>query len=189
MAEKIKIYIDQGHNPRNPNSGAEGFGLQEADLTYEIGRLLADILRESSYFDVRLSRNDPNEILGESNAGSLSARVKDANAFGADWFLSLHANASTSPSATGTEGYVYSSGSAAYGLAEDIIEGISANTGIPVRGVFVRPSLYVLRKTRMPAALIELGFITNEREAYLMRDRPDLFADGIASGIFRFFGV
>ena len=189
MAEKIKIYVDQGHNPRNPNSGAEGFGLQEADLTYTIGRLTADILRRNPYFDVRLSRNDPDEILGTSNSGSLSARVNDANAWGADWFLSLHANASTIPSATGTEGYVYGQSSAAYGLAENIVEGISANTGIPVRGVFVRPSLYVLRKTRMPAALIELGFITNEREAFLMRDQPELFAEGIASGIFRFFGV
>lgn len=33
----IKIFIDQGHNPQNPNAGAEGNGLYEQDITYEVG--------------------------------------------------------------------------------------------------------------------------------------------------------
>ena len=40
----IKIYIDQGHNPTNPNSGAEGNGLREQDLTYKIGVELATLI-------------------------------------------------------------------------------------------------------------------------------------------------
>ena len=35
-----KIYIDQGHNPENPNAGAEGNGLQEQNITYRIGQEL-----------------------------------------------------------------------------------------------------------------------------------------------------
>ena len=46
-----------------------------------------------------------------------------------------------------------------------------------------RPSLYVLRKTRMPAVLVELGFITNPRDAELMAYSPGLFAAGIANGV------
>ena len=40
-----KIYIDQGHNPNNPNAGAEGSGLREQDIVYKIGIELAELLR------------------------------------------------------------------------------------------------------------------------------------------------
>ena len=47
----------------------------------------------------------------------------------------------------------------------------------------VRTNLYVLRRTNMPAVLVELGFITNPMDAELMNTRPDLFAEGIYRGI------
>ena len=183
----IKIYIDQGHNPQNPNAGAEGSGFREQDLTYQIGRLTANLLNADPRFEVRLSRPTPDTVLGNTNAESLAARVRDANNWGADYFISLHANASTIPTATGTEGYVYSLNSPALPLAEDIVEGISEATGIPDRGVFARPSLYVLRRTAMPATLIEMGFITTQSEAELMAYSPELFARGIYNGIVEFF--
>ena len=42
----IKIYIDQGHNPEGINAGAEGFGIREQDVTYQVGRFLYDILSD-----------------------------------------------------------------------------------------------------------------------------------------------
>ncbi|MGM9647999.1 MAG: N-acetylmuramoyl-L-alanine amidase [Eubacteriales bacterium] len=185
----IKIYIDQGHNPQNPNAGAEGSGFREQDLTYEIGEQTAALLEADPNFDVRLSRPTPETVLGTTNAESLAARVQDANTWGANYFISLHTNASTIPTATGTEGYVYSLDSPAKELSEDIVAGISQNTGIPNRGVFARPSLYVLRRTAMPATLIEMGFITTQSEAELMAYSPQLFAEGIYQGIRNFFGL
>ncbi len=185
----IKIFIDQGHNPRNPNAGAEGNGLYEQDITYEVGVLLADLLRSNLAFSVRLSRETPETILGSSNSESLALRASEANNWGADYFISIHANASTVSGATGTEAFVYSSGSRAYPLAESIVSGISEKTGIPDRGVFVRPSLYVLRKTTMPATLVELGFITNPGDAALMSQNPYLFAEGMYEGILNFFDL
>ena len=44
----IKIYIDQGHNPENPNAGAEGNGLREQDITYRVGEELAALLGVSA---------------------------------------------------------------------------------------------------------------------------------------------
>ena len=120
----IKIFIDQGHNPKNPNSGAEGNGLQEADLTYKIGIRLRDLLNSNPDFTSITSRNSPDEILGTSNATSLAARTNAANAWGADYFISLHANASEITTATGSEGYVYSLSSAAYPLAQSILKGL-----------------------------------------------------------------
>ena len=82
----IKIYIDQGHNPENPNAGAEANGVREQDITYAVGQALYDLLEADPNFAVRLSRPTPDLILGTSNTTSLAARVNDANAWGADYF-------------------------------------------------------------------------------------------------------
>ena len=112
----IKIYIDQGHNPVNPNAGSEGNGLREQDIVYTIGQELARLLRANGNFDVRLSRPTPGTQLGTSNATSLAARVNDANSWGADYFISLHTNASGDPTPTGSEALVFSQPSAAASL-------------------------------------------------------------------------
>ena len=184
-----KIYIDQGHNPSSFNTGAEGNGLREQDVTYAVGRELATLLRRSGNYEVRLSRNSPDEVLGSSNASSLRARVQDANAWGADYFISIHTNGSTDPSARGVEAYAYSRNSRAFRLGDDIVNNLVDATGFPRRGMFVRPGLYVLKKTAMPATLVEIGFISNPSEAAVMRDNPGLFARGIYNGIVEFTGL
>lgn len=185
----IKIYVDQGHNPENPNAGAEGNGLREQDITYRVGIALGERLRANGNFEVRESRPTPDTTLGTSNTTSLQARVRDANAWGADYFISLHTNAATSESATGSEAFAYQHPSAAFTLGEDILSGLARLTGLRNRGMQVRPGLYVLRRTAMPAVLVELGFITNPSDAALMNTRPNLFADGIYSGILEYFGL
>lgn len=185
----IKIYIDQGHNPVNPNAGAEGNGLREQDLVYRIGQELAVLLRQNGNFEVRLSRPTSDTQIGSSNNTSLRLRVQDANSWGADYFISLHTNASDNSSATGSEAFAYARGTPAFRLGEDILEGLAETTGLRNRGMKVRPGLYVLKKTAMPAVLVELGFITNRRDAFLMRDRPELFAQGIYQGILEFTNV
>lgn len=183
-----KIYIDQGHNPVNPNAGSEGNGFREQDIVYEIGQLTADALRDYG-FDVRLSRPTEDTQLGTSNSSSLRTRVDDANAWGADYFISLHTNASTNTSASGSEAFVYRRDGVAEELAENILTQLSYATGLRNRGVVARPGLYVLRKTRMPATLVELGFISNEGDAELMAYSPQLFAAGITNGILAYLGI
>lgn len=185
----IKIYIDQGHNPTSPNTGAEGNGLFEQNLTYEIGIRLAALLEENGNFDIRLSRPTPDTSLGTTNSGSLRSRVDEANSFGADYFVSLHANAATNPSATGSEVLVFRAPSVASELGEDILFWLNRITGLRNRGIVERPGLYVLRKTRMPAVLVEMGFITNPTDASLMNGSPELFAEGIYNGILQYTGL
>ena len=185
----IRVYIDQGHNPVSPNSGAEGNGYREQDLVYEIGVLTADLLSSNPNFEVRLSRPTEDTQLGTSNASSLRARVDDANAWGADVFLSLHNNASVNASVSGLEGLVYQTGTTASAIAEDLLSSLSQTTGLRNRGVVARPGLYVLRRTQMPAVLLELGFITNPSDAELLYSRPDLFAEGIYEGLLNYYGL
>ena len=184
----IKIYIDQGHNPKNPNAGAEGNGLREQDIVFRVGIDLSELLRRSGNYEVRLSRPTAETQVGTSNTTSLRLRVADANSWGADYFLSIHTNASSIPSATGSEAFAFSQPSAAFNLGEDILFWLNRTTGLNNRGMKIRTNLYVLRKTVMPAVLIELGFITNAEDARLMNTRPDLFADGIYRGVVEYTG-
>ncbi len=183
-----KIYIDQGHNPVNPNAGSEGNGFREQDIVYEIGQLTAELLRGYG-FDVRLSRPTENTQLGTSNSTSLRARVDEANSWGADYFISLHTNASVIEDATGSEAFVYRRNSDAEALAENILTQLNITTGLRNRGVAARPGLYVLRKTRMPATLVELGFISNRNDAELMAYSPQLFARGVTNGVLAYLGL
>ena len=185
----IKIYIDQGHNPQNPNAGAEGNGLREQDITYRVGQALASLLRQSGYYEVRLSRPTPATQIGTSNYSNLRMRVDEANQWGADYFISLHTNASDIESASGVEAFAYSREGEAFALGEDIVKNLSEATGLQNRGMKVRPGLYVLRKTRMPTVLVEMGFITNPRDAALMNSNPALFAQGIYNGIVEYTGL
>lgn len=183
----MKIFIDQGHNPQNPNAGAEANGVREQDVTYAVGVELAALLESNPFFEVKLSRNSPTEQLGTSNTTSLAARVNAANSWGADYFISLHCNASTNTAASGSEVYVYSRSSPAYPLGEDILVGLHNATGLPNRGMFINPSLYVLRRTNMPALLVEMGYLTNVLDAELLSTDPQSFARGIYNGMLTYF--
>lgn len=184
-----KIYIDQGHNPEGVNAGAEGFGYREQDITYAVGIYLRDILLEDGRFEVRNSRNTPEESLGTSNATSLAVRVRGANEWGADYFISIHCNASENPAANGSEVYVYRQGSVAADLAQQVLEAIVARLGTKNNGVRVNPSLYVLRRTQMPAILVELAYITNENDVQKLVNDQYAFAYAIYEGLCRYLGL
>lgn len=185
----IKIFIDQGHNPQNPNAGAEANGLREQDINYEVGIILADMLNANPNFEARTSRNSPDEQLGESTTTSLQARVNGANFWGADYFISIHCNASDIISASGSEAYVYRLDSESAVFAEYMLVGLNAATGLANRGVMVNSGLFVLRHTYMPAVLLEIGYITNPSDAFLMSTDPEAFARGIYNGILAYFNL
>lgn len=186
----IKIYVDQGHNPAgNVNAGAVGNGLNEGEITYNVGAYLADILDSDERFLVRTSRNTPTEVLGTSNATSLAMRVREANEWQADYFISIHANASTNTAANGSEMYVYQRNTPAEVLAEYILDAMVTLVGTRDNGVRTNPSLYVLRRTRMPAVLVELAYITNASDAAKLRDDQYVFAYSIYVGLLRYLGL
>lgn len=186
--EKIKIYIDQGHNPHSYNTGAEGNGYKEQDITYTVGVLLAELLQQDSRFEVRLSRPTPETMLGADNQSSLQARCDEANGWEADYFISIHANSYTGTgTASGTEAFSFPTDVLASRLGEEILSSLNLQTGLRNRGLKDGSHLYVLKNTLMPAVLVELGFITHEDDALLMAESPELFATGLFNGIQAYF--
>ena len=184
----IRIFIDQGHNPQGVNAGAEGFGMREQDITYAVGMDLAKLLNADPRFTARVSRTTPTETLGTSNSTSLQRRVQLANSWPADYFVSIHCNANTNPAVNGTEVYVYQQNTQAYWLAQHVLNGIVEAVGTRDNGVRLNPSLYVLRRTSMPAILVELAYLSNGSDALKLRDEQPAFARGIYNGILDYFG-
>ncbi len=183
----IKIYVDQGHNFAGyHNSGAQGNGLDEGAVTYEIGIRLAALLENDPRFEVRLSRPTKSTVLGTDNSSSLRARSSGANSWGADYFVSIHCNSASAASAHGTEVYSYDSPSDGSRLAASILSSLCSATGLSSRGTKVNPELAVLRQTTMTAVLVETGFVSNASDAALLSSNPGLFAQGIYNGIVAF---
>ena len=197
--EKIKIYIDQGHNLATKeydsdgnliptwNTGAQGNGLDEAALTYEIGMLLYELLMQDGRFDVRLSRPTADTVLGTDNNSALDFRVNDAKEWGADYFISLHINSYTSDSATGLEVFSANGDEVGHALGEDILNSLVKTTELRNRGMKDGSNLRVLKNATMPAVLVEMGFISNPGDAAMLDESPELFAQGIYNGIITYF--
>lgn len=124
---------------------------------------LARLLRNAG-FEVRLYRTTSDDgVLNDKNA-DLRNRAAQANQWGADYFISIHTNSSNRVSAQGVEAYVYRLGTTAEKLAQSIVDSVSNELGSVNRGV-MQANFAVLRRTNMPAVLLELGYLTNTTEA------------------------
>ncbi len=84
--------------------------------------------------------------------------------------------------------YVYRTNTQSYWLAQHILNGIVERVGTRDNGVRINPSLFVLRRTTMPAALVELAYLSNWEDAQKLRDDQWGFAWGIYQGLLSYFG-
>ncbi|MCD8509538.1 MAG: N-acetylmuramoyl-L-alanine amidase [Bacillus sp. (in: Bacteria)] len=172
------IFIDPGHGGKDP--GAVVNGVFESHLVMQIAnKLKADL--ESSGATVIMSRsNDTFVALGD--------RVKLANGSNAHIFVSLHMNSFMLPTASGVEMFYdrTNSGAGSKKLAESLQREMVNRVGMRNRGVIER-NLEVIRFTRMPAVLAELGFMTNPNDMEVLRNGQDQIVDALAEGIYQYF--
>ena len=148
------VVIDPGHG--GGDVGAVGIdGIQEADIVLNVSRQAAQLLQQQGV-QVILTRSDDTEV-------ELEPRVQLAEQNNATLFVSIHANSLSldRPDVNGVETYYFSNGQA---LAEIIQQSIISNLGMTDRGVR-QARFYVLRKTTMPAVLVEIGFVTGSEDA------------------------
>ena len=168
----MKVFLNPGHAPNgNPDPGACGCGLRECDVAKSVADLVAGYLVAAGV-----------EVVGNMQDDDLYAITSAANASGADIFISIHCNAFNG-SAQGTEVEVHPGSSAGRALGNCIQRQIVDSLGTADRGLKDRLDLWVIKRTNMPAALVELAFIDHEGDATLLRDRQDDFARAIARGV------
>lgn len=168
-----KIVIDPGHG--GADWGATFEGRKEKDdvlnLAFAVGQIL-----ENAGIDVEYTRttdvyNTPFE------------KATMGNNADADFFISLHRNATEIPGqGTGIETLVYDDSGIKAEMARNINENLEA-LGWVNRGVTERPNLVVLKRTKMPALLVEAGFIDNPSDNAKFDEQFNETAEAIADGI------
>lgn len=176
-----KIFINPGHSPNgNPDPGATGNGLRECDVVLKIGKRLETYLQNAGFSTQLLQSDTPSRTFNEI--------CDPANEYDADLFVSIHCNAFNGV-ANGTETHIYPGSSVSREPAQFVHKQIvKAIPQLTDRGV--RESNYaVLRKTNMPAILVETAFIDNYEDSKILVDHEDDFAIAIAKGIFEYAGI
>ena len=176
----MKIFIDPGHGGQD--SGATGNGLREKVLTLEIATRIKNLLlSEYDNVTVKMSRTDDSYV-------TLTDRTSSANAWGADYFLSIHINAG---GGEGYEDYIYpgiSGVTKAYqsNIHSEVIKLVNFKD----RGKKTA-NFHVLRESNMPALLTENGFIDNSRDATKLKSASfiDAIARGHVNGIAKSFAL
>ncbi|NLA58751.1 MAG: N-acetylmuramoyl-L-alanine amidase [Firmicutes bacterium] len=177
------IIIDPGHGGSNP--GTRGVGpLPEKDIVLAVAWDLKGML-EYAGAQVIMTR-DGDYSPGGKNANQLQARVKIANSSPGDVYVSIHNDWNNDSRIRGTTSYFYSG--EGYYLAEALQKGIVEELDSQSLGVRWG-NYYVLRNTKMPAALVELGFLSNKQEANLLgtRSYQTKAARGIYNGLVYYF--
>lgn len=167
------IMLDAGHGGVEP--GAVYNGRQEKDDTLNLVLAIGDILQNNG-IDVAYTRTtDVYETPFE--------KAMEANRAGVDFFVSIHRNSfPTDNQVSGVESLVYDLSGLKYEMAQEINEQLEA-IGFVNLGVKARPNLIVLKRTQMPAVLVEVGFINSDTDNLLFDENFDAIAQAIASGI------
>ena len=114
----------------------------------------------------------------------LQTRCDIANNADVDYFVCIHANSYTDPSANGTETYYLQGSTKGQKLAQDVQQGLVNADGLQNRGISTA-DFYVLENTNAPAILTEVAFISNPTEESLLNSSAfqEKSAQGIANGI------
>ena len=174
--EKV-IVIDAGHG--GTDCGATRAGIKESDITLNVALRLEAILKQKGY-KVYMTRRSDQTV-------SLQERVDIAEGKDEDVFVSIHVNSSENTSPVGTETHYYHQYS--YNLAKCIQAELAKNvTESPNRGL-IKSRFYVINHTTKPAVLVEIGFISNEKERMQLvsADRQQRTAKAIAEGVMNYF--
>lgn len=176
-----KIYIDAGHGGDSIGAGYKG--RIEQDDTLRLSLAVRDILVKNKDIEVKMSRT------GNTNP-SLNARAAEANAWGADYFISIHRNALLPNVAKGAENWVYSkvvTGGETYNQAKNILDLTCKATGFKNRGVKKGAPAYtdfaVNRLTNMSSCLFEVGFIDSDEDNRIFDSKFNEMAEAIAKGL------
>lgn len=182
------ILIDPGHGGSDP--GAAGpTGVREKDVNFGVAQKVEKILKDAGA-RVIMTRSSDRDVYGPkaSDKQELQARVNVAMTNKADVFVSIHSNSFTSPNAHGTQTFYYEKTKYDRMLAQHLQSGLVAHGGLADRGV-TEANFYVVKRAPIPAALVELAFISNPEEERLLGtyDFQQKLAEGICEGLSDYF--
>jgi len=174
----VTVALDAGHG--GYDSGAVENGRREKDDNLALTLAVGEILQRSGV-DVVYTRT-------ENVYDSPVRKAQIANESGADYFISFHRNSSpVNNQYSGVETLVYDENGVKAEMAQAINAEL-AEVGFRDLGLNIRRDLAVLRRTQMPALLVEVGFINTDADNALLDARFDDVAQAIANGVLQTIG-
>ncbi len=177
----VNICIDPGHGGGDFGAVNNRLDLAEKNLTLSISLKVADLLRTKG-FNVIMTRETDRDVSykGSPDNEELGARVKAGQK--ADIFVSIHINAAINTKANGISTHWYKAVDKE--LAKNIQFALIGKTGRTDRGIS-QDNFFVVSKSKIPAVLLELGFISNDEEAKLLNENfyQQKIAEAIVDGI------
>lgn len=177
MEKSRSVIIDAGHGGTEP--GAMFEGRREKDDTLRLALAVGEILENNGVHVMYTRTTDVYDTPLE--------KAMIANQSGADFFVSIHRNAMPVPgTGKGALTLVYENTGPAAVLAENIQKNL-VKAGFDDLGVQERPGIIVLRRTRMPAVLVEAGFLDHPEDNRRFDENLDRVAQGIADGVLAAF--
>ncbi len=179
------IIVDAGHGGHNP--GAVANGSVEKDNNLAVALLLEEQLEEAGANVVMTRTTDRAVANGVTSLrAELQARVDIAERNDGDIFVSIHSNSNSNQNVHGA--MTFYGGERSEELAETIQKNIVYRTKAQDKGIQMA-GFYVIRNTSMPGVLVEMGFVSNPKEAQLLSDPAyrQQVANGIYEGIEEYF--
>lgn len=185
----MKVALDDGHGANTPGKRTPKFPDGSFMKENEFNKRVVEIAgRELKRIGLEVIYTAP----GDEDV-PLSQRVKTANQAKADIFVSVHANASSGSwgSAEGIETYYFEGSQKSKLLAQIVHQWLLKGTKLKDRGLKRGNHLYVIKNTKMPAVLVECGFMDNLKEAELLRSEEYRYecAMELVNGICEYFGI
>lgn len=177
-----KVVLDAGHGGSDPGAiGPAGF--LEKNVALAISLKVGNILVKNGVETIYTRKDD--------TTLSLQARCDISNNARPDYFVSIHANAFTAPTANGIETWYFAGSANGQKLAEAVQAELIKETGRYDRGVKTSSGFVVLKNTDATAVLIETAFLSNpEEEALLITDDfQNKLAKAIATGTLKCLGI
>jgi N-acetylmuramoyl-L-alanine amidase len=178
MNKKVKVCIDAGHGGKD--AGAVNGKRYEKNDTLKIAMRLGKVLAANG---IEVSYTRTTDVYD-----SPGMKAKLGNASDADYFISIHRNASTSVTASGVETLICNSGHNKYEIAKAINTNLH-DLGFVNRGVKMRNNLAVLNGTKMPALLVEVGFISSKADNEILDKKFYSVVNAIAKGVTENIGL
>lgn len=174
------IVVDAGHGGKDPGAVNKAHNMTEKALNLSISQKLAQRLRQEGYNII--TTRDTDVFIELAERGDI------ANNNDVDLFISIHFNAAGNTSARGIE-TLYHPTEDGKKVAQIFQTEIVKASGAPDRKIIPRSNLSVLRRTKMPAVLLELGYMTNPTEIVQVMDDSyqNKLVDGIVNAVNRYF--
>lgn len=179
-SDNLTVFIDAGHGGVDSGTRSTDLKYEEKTINLAIAQKVRELLEQDYNVNVFMTR-ETDKFIGPEQ------RLEIMNQVNADRIISIHCNSADNLEATGIEALYSGESQDSKALAKNCLKEIGKATNQVNRGLINGNSIYIVRNAKSPIALIEVGFLSNEKELnfLLKEENQDKIAQGIVNGMMK----